>query len=72
VDSAVEHATVASAGLSSRAFVSLNGNDAERAIPASICQFPGNGATDDPRTDDADVICIHRPGVSLSVPEQRP
>ena len=56
MDSAVQDAAIASAGLLRRSLVSFHRDDTECALPATASQFPGNGASDDPRTDDTDVI----------------
>ena len=52
MDSAVQDAAIASAGLLRRSLVSFHRDDTEWALPATASQFPGNGASDDPRTDD--------------------
>ena len=36
-------------------------------LPATGREFPGNGATDDSRTDNANVIRLHRIGFSQAV-----
>ena len=67
MDSAVQDAAIASAGLLRRSLVSFHRDDTEWALPATASQFPGNGASDDSRTDDADVIRLHRIGFSQAV-----
>src|SRR4029077_9607553 len=67
MDSAVQDAAIASAGLLRRPLVSFHRDDTQWALPATASQFPGNGASDDPRTDDADVIRLHRIGFSQAV-----
>ena len=67
MDSAVQDATIASAGLLRSPLVSFYRDDTEWALPATTPKFPGNGAPDDPRPDNANVIRLHRIGFSQAV-----
>src|SRR5438309_4212485 len=62
VDSAMEHAAVAPAGLLRHAIVLLENNDAEGRVPAPAHQLSGDGAPYDPCSNNADVIRVHRAG----------
>ena len=67
MDSAVQDAAIASAGLLRNPLVSFHRDDTEWALPATAREFPGNGAPDDSRTDNANVIRLHRIGFSQAV-----
>ena len=67
MDSAVQDAAIPSAGFLRHSLVSFHRDDTEWALPATASQFPGNGASDDPRTHDPDVIRLHRIGFSQAV-----
>src|SRR5215510_6759674 len=62
VDSTVEHAAVAAAGLFSGSLALFQYDDTEWCLPAPVPQLPGNGASDNASSDNADVIHVHRIG----------
>src|SRR5215510_880871 len=62
MDSAMEHPAVAPAGLFSDPIVLLKNNDSEGRFPASVHQFPRNGAPDDSSPHNANIIRVHRAG----------